>query len=144
MKKAKKPKLVNGTGDEGRISAEDTYYQMPARKDGVSQGADPVKFLFAFASMRAHPNWRTIGFDHEGLEWLANVWAEAAAASMNDDLIVHERDRYLKLCKDLKDGEWARQEGGVTFLSEESDWPHPLTIWKAIHALQHAEIKRVQ
>lgn len=126
---------MEGSGQDGRVSVEDAYYAM---------GGNPATFLRSFLALRSNPSCFSIGFDHNDLQWLVNVWNEAATISGGDHLMLRERDRYQSLCDNLKQGEFERKDSGYVFLDTPSDWPHPQTIAKAIHALEHAEIRTIQ
>ena len=105
----------------------------------------PLEFLTAFEAMSRYPEKREVGFDHQALEWIERVWNEAAIAAAGNtrlrDACLHEKARYGKLCKDLKDGMHERQESGVVFLNLESDWPHPKVMRGAIKALKAIGIR---
>jgi hypothetical protein len=107
-----------------------------------------VDFLRAFAAMRNHPLWKEIGFEQDSLAWIARVWQEAAIAAVGNtrlrDACNHEAERYASLRQGLVDGMMERQEPGVVFLSDRSDWPHPKVLKGAIRALRHAQIGRLQ
>jgi hypothetical protein len=100
----------------------------------------PLEFLAAFEAMSRYPERKEVGFDHQALDWISQVWDRAALATVGKthlrDACIRERDRYAKLCKDLKDGMHERQESGVVFLDLASDWPHPKVMRGAIRALK--------
>ena len=111
-------------------------------------GARASAFMFAFWGMSKRPDRGRVGFDHEALEWISKVWAEAARYAVGNwrlrQAFEHERDRYAKLAKDLKDGEQERQDSGAVFLNHVSDWPREPVIKGAIKLLAQYEPPTLQ
>lgn len=128
----------------------DSQEQAPSLTDlemDLSKRGDPLVFLRAFLHMSRLPMRGQLAFDHNALEWIAKAWGEAAAAAVGHDRLrdacLHEQARYAKLCHDLKQGEFERQDSGFVFLNEPSDWPHPVVIVGAMQVLTHAGINAV-
>ncbi len=106
----------------------------------------PADFMFAFWGLSKRHDRYFLGFDHEDLDWISRVWDLAAKAADNWRLrqaCERERDRYAKLCKDLKQGEFERKDAGTVTLNEASDWPPEPIIKGAIRALSHVGVTRL-
>lgn len=108
---------------------------------------NPVTFLDELLKLSRRPDRYQFGFDHEDLEWCAQVWSEAALCAGHDrakDAFIHERDRCAYLAKQMREGMVARRELiAHVFLDEATDWPSPRTIKRARQVLLHAQIKSV-
>jgi hypothetical protein len=113
----------------------------------LSKCGDPVVFLRAFLHMSRRRDRGRLAFDHNALEWIAKAWGAAAAAAIGRtrlrDACLHEQARYAKLCHDLKQGEFERQDSGFVFLCHADDWPPPVVIRGAIDVLTYAGINAV-
>lgn len=107
-----------------------------------------VSFLKAFAIMRRRRDRGKIGFERDSLDWISKVWQHAAIAAVGDSGLrhacIHESERYAALRRQVEAGSKERQEPGVVFLCDASDWPHPEVLKGAIKALEHAQIGRLQ
>lgn len=109
---------------------------------------NPVTFLEQLLKLFRNPKRHEFGFDHEDLEWCAEVWNEAALCAGNDpakDAFIHERDRCAHLAKELRNGMILRRElVSHMFLDEPTDWPAAQTIKRAKALLLHAQINTIQ
>lgn len=116
----------------------------PSALDRPRFGGDPVAFLTGFLTMMRDPDWARIGFDHEDLQWCADVWEQAAIVSKGDPDFLHEQRRYQKLCNDLKQGIHERGgEVGIVLLDSADDWPAARTIIRAARILAAAEVRGI-
>lgn len=113
-------------------------------EEALMSKGDPIKYLKAFARIARRPDRYKIGFDRQTLQWVARMWNEAAVASLGDDAITHEAERYGKLSRDLDASMVEYQTDGVVFLNQPGDWPRAATIHKAISAFAHAQINVIQ
>lgn len=111
--------------------------------DRATFGGDPVRFLIAFHAMVRHRDRAMIGFDHVDLQWLADVWKEAAIVSRGDMRFLRQSEKFQKLANDLKQGIFERGgEVGVCLL-ETRDWPPIKLIEKAARLLESAEVRGI-
>lgn len=107
-------------------------------------GGDPVKFMKVFHQISRHPARVYIGWDIQMLDWMIKAWEAATIATVGDDAVRHELQRYRHLRKELADGMHEHKDSGHVFLTEPEDWPHPRTVLKAMFALDHAEVRTLQ
>ncbi len=105
---------------------------------------DPVNFLVGFLSIVRSPRRGEVAFDIEDLQWCADVWEQACiVAQGRDPAFIHERDRFRKLCEDLKRGTVEHNDVGYTQLDLASDWPSPRTVIRAARLLAAAEVRGI-
>lgn len=104
---------------------------------------DPVVFLRALLSMAASRSRYLVGFDHQDLQWCADVWEQAAIVGRGDRAFAHEQARFQKLCDDLKTGMHEQKRVGIVTLDHANDWPTLKTIRRALYMLERAEIRGI-
>jgi len=99
---------------------------------------NPERFLFTLFCMSVRSDRAAIGFDHEDLEWTAQVWNLAATAALGDEEMVHWAAFYRHHCDALKAGELEHGTMGYTVFDQPDEWPSARIIGLAIVALRHA------
>lgn len=104
---------------------------------------DPVTFLRAFASMAVHPERGEIGFDATDLQYVADVWEQAAIVGRGDPAFEHERARYQFLVDNLKMGMHANKTDVGIVILEPHDWAPVPTIIRAMNLLERAEVRGI-
>ena len=113
-------------------------------EEELMKRGDPVAYLKAFARIARRPDRYKIGFDRQTLQWVAKMWNEAAVASLGDDAIKHEAERYSHLSQKLDAEVVELKTDAVVFLSEPRDWPRASTIHAAIRAFNQAQINVIR
>lgn len=113
-------------------------------QEELMKRGDPVAYLKAFARIARRQDRTRIGFDRQTLEWVSKMWNEASIASMGDDAITHEAERYKSLLKNLEQGMIEYGQEGVVFLTDGRDWPRAQTIHNAIRAFRQAQISVIR
>jgi hypothetical protein len=117
--------------------------QSTSRENLVLTDDNPARFLATLYDMSIHPDRASLAFDHEDLEWAANVWNQAAIAGLGDPEFIQWRDFYQHWCDKLKAGELEAGCVGCAWFDQDSEWPRKEIVGRAIQALAYAGMATV-
>jgi len=124
------------------MKMEQLSFQRVERDRQVLTEDNPARFLFTLLSMAAQPDRANIYFDHEDLEWSANVWNLAAIAAAGDEEFTNWSKFYKHHSDSLKNGELELGTMGYRWFDRAEEWPRASVISRAILALKHADMAR--